>query len=192
MRSPLLLFAVTSLTVSALTAQQSPKPAPLVLAIGPAWSAQLTGLQLRAEYSLIRDRWLNLRVDAGGRWTPTQGLSRPSVLYGDGSRFEGMAQAADVHLGLATILSPLSRAPVSPYLVAGVAAVQSWSSGRGAYRYTDGSLAQAVPSSSWTRGDFVVVTGVGLRLRLGGRPIQLEVQRYGQTRAVTLGAALQF
>lgn len=192
MRSPLLLFAVPSLTISALTAQQPPTPVRLGLAVGPAWRDQLTGLQLRAEYSLMRDRWLGLRVDLGGRWTPTQSYSASTVLYGDGGHYDGTAQAADVYLGLATILSPWSRAPVSPYLVAGVAAVQSWNSGRGAYRYADGSLALAVPSSSWTRGDLVVVTGVGLRLRLGGRPILLEVQRYGQTRAFTLGTALRF
>ena len=80
MRSASLLLVATSLASSSLLAQQPPKLAPFALAVGPAWSAQLTGLHFRAEYYLIRDRWFGLQVDAGGLWTPTQTRSVPSIL----------------------------------------------------------------------------------------------------------------
>jgi hypothetical protein len=192
MRSPFLLFAAIGLMASDLVAQQPPRSAPFAFAAGPAWSGQLTGLQIRAEYRLLRDRWLGFRVDAGARWTPTQSLAAPSVLYGDGGRYEGIAQATDLHLSIAAVFAPWPSGRISPYFLTGAAAVQSWSTDRGAYRYADGSLAQAVPGRSWTRGDVVLVTGFGLRLRLGDHPIQLEVQRYGPTRALTLGTTLRF
>jgi hypothetical protein len=192
MRSPFLLVAVMGLIPSLLAAQQPPKPARLFLAVGPAWSSDLTGLQVRAEYSIMPVSLLGIRLDLGGRWTPTQTLSRPSALYGDGGRFDGIAQAADVNLSVTAVVRPWPRASISPYVVSGAAALQSWDSGRGDYRYADGSLAQAVPARSWTRGDLVLVTGFGLRLRLGEHPVQFELRRYGQTSAFTLGTALRF
>ena len=192
MRSASLLLVVSSLASSSLPAQQPPKPAPFALAVGPAWNAQLTGLHFRAEYNLIGDRWFGLQVDAGGLWTPTQNRSVPSILYGDDGRYEGVAQATDLHFGLAAILTPWPRARISPYLVTGVAAVQSWSTGEGVYRNADGSLAQPVPRHSFTHGDFVAVTGFGLRGRVGGHPIRLELRRYGRTNALTLGTGLRF
>src|SRR5205814_9370087 len=52
-------------------------------------SRPLTGLHLGAEYSLTRDRWFGLRVEAGTNWTPTQTHTRPTSLYGDGGSFVG-------------------------------------------------------------------------------------------------------
>jgi hypothetical protein len=190
MRPSLLLFAVAGLAASTLTAQESPKPAPLVVAGGLYRNLDLTGLQLRGEYSLTRERWIALRLDAGGHWTPSTSVSR---LYIDGSRYEGNAQSADLHLGLVASLSPLPRGRFSPYLVAGVAAVQRWNNGGGYYRYADGSPARFVPLQSWSTGEVLSVRGIGVRLRLGSRPLHLEYRQYGaRSSAYTLGTTLRF
>jgi len=77
--------------------------------------------------------------------------------------------------------------------VAGAAAVQTWSSGQGFYQRADGSLAEYVPRGSGTRGDILGIRGVGVRLRLGDRPIHVEYRQYGAHLGVyTLGTALHF
>lgn len=192
MRSPLLLFTLTVALSPSLSAQDYTKGAPLVLALGPAWNPQLTGLQFRGQYHLIPDRWLGLRLEVGGRWTPTQSFSAPSILYGDGSRYEGTAQSAAVDLALAATLTPWPRGSVSPYLVTGIAAVQSWGSGRGYYKAPDGSLAQVAPPASSTRGEVTGIWGYGLRVRLGGHPVELEFRRAAGWRSITLGTGLRF
>jgi len=161
MRLTLWWFMVTTVLSPPLVAQEPTKAPPFALAVGPTWSryGHLTGLHVRGEYYLMRDRWLGLRVDAGGRWTPTQTVSSPSGLYGDSSRYEGTGQAADVHLGLTATLTPWPHSRLAPYLLTGVAAVQRWSSGGGAYTNPDGSLAQRVPERAITRGSFAFSTG---------------------------------
>src|ERR1051325_6144772 len=103
MRAASLLLVATSLASSSLLAQQPPKLAPFALAVGPAWSAQLTGLHFRADYYLIRDRWLGRQLDAGVLWPPPRPRSVPSLLYGDRGRYEGVPQTADLHFGFAAI-----------------------------------------------------------------------------------------
>ena len=195
MRSPLLVLALTTAMSAALGAQESPKPARFGIAVGPAWAPYATGFHLRAEYAVVQQRRLELQVYAGGLWTPTQSYSTPSVLYGDGSRFVGTNQIMRLHVGMVGIIMPW-RGRISPYLVAGIAAVQSWSQGVGGYYNPDGSLAEPVPPGSETRGDVVSISGIGLRLRVGDRPIQLELRRYyggrGQMHDLTLGTALPF
>jgi hypothetical protein len=195
MRSTQLLFALTTLTVSSLAAQQPAAPGRFAFAVGPAWNYQLSGVHVRAEYHLIRDRWFGLQLDAGGWWTPSQSLSFGSALYGYGSRFEGTGQAADFHLGLSATLAPWRRAPIAPYLLAGAAAVQSWGTRQGAYRDSGGAYVQFVPKASFTRGEIVPVAGVGLRLRVASHPIHFELRRYGgrtNVDVVTVGTTLSF
>jgi len=194
MRSTVWWFMVTIVLSPPLVAQEPTKASRFGLAVGPTWSryGHLTGLHLRGEYYVIRDRWLGLRVDAGGRWTPTQTVSSPSGIYGDSSRYEGTGQTADVHLGLTATLTPWPRGSLSPYLLTGVAAVQRWSSGGGSYANPDGSVAQRVPERAVTRGSFAFSTGLGLRVRFGGRLVQLDFRRDAWMRDLTLGSALRF
>jgi hypothetical protein len=196
------LLAVTCLGV--LTpppsgAAQGQTPASrFFLALGPAWSgwrSNMAGFHLRTEYYLTRrDRAVSLRAEAGSRWTPTQSFSIPTILYGDGSRYEGMAQSTDLTLGVTASVTPWPTGRFSPYLVTGVAAVQSWTRSQGYYRAADGGLAAPVsPPLSSTWGRFAGVMGVGLRTRFGNHSLQLEARRIGtDTRAITLGTALRF
>jgi opacity protein-like surface antigen len=192
MRSPLLLFAVTSLAGSALAAQQPSKPDPLIAAGGLTRSGQFSGLQLGAEYSLRRDRWLGFRVEAAGYWQPTQKFSY-SYTIGDLASYQGSAGAAGFQLGLSAIASPLPRGRISPYVVAGATRFQSWHSEQGEYLHPDGSRAVLVPSNSSYRANLQLVRGIGLRLRLGDRPFDLEYRSYGgHSSAYTLGTSLRF
>jgi len=199
MRWLLAVICLGVLTPPPPGAAQGQAPAPrFFLALGPAWSgwrSTLAGLHLRAEYYLTRrDRAVSLRAEAGSRWTPTQAISIPTILYGDGSSFEGMAQSADLTLGLTASVTPWPTGRFSPYLLTGLAAVQSWTRSQGYYRAGDGALAAPVsPPHSSTRGWFAGVVGVGLRARFGNYSLQLEARRIGtDTRAVTLGTALRF
>ena len=165
----------------------------LGLAFGSSWSRQprLIGLQLRATYDLTpRDRMLSFRAEAGGRWTPTQAFTTGSILYGEGSSYTGCAQSADLSLGVAAVLTPLPKARISPSLVMGVAAVQSWRGGNGYYRMPDGTpVASATPLFSRTRGALAVTPGLGIRFRLGHRVFQLEARRVPllHTTSLTIG-----
>src|SRR6266513_391693 len=129
----------------------------LILSAGLGWSGsccQFTGGQVRAEYSLTPlERVVGLRVHLGTFWTPTQSFSRPSILYGDGSSFEGVGQTALVDLGFTGSITPWPRGRVSPYAVAGVAVFQTWRQGSGYYRRGDGSVTEFVPPGSGTHGD---------------------------------------
>jgi len=154
----------------------------------------ITGGQLRAEYSLTPlERIVGLRVHLGAFWTPTQSYSVPSFLYGEGSTFEGVGQAARLDLGVTGSITPWPRGRVSPYVVAGVAALQNWNYGSGYYRRVDGTSAYSMPPRSVTRGDLSLVVGAGLRVRVGGRVLQLEARELrGSFSAFTLGTALHF
>jgi hypothetical protein len=192
MRLALFLFSVVTLLPSTLTAQHPTKQSAFVLAVGPTWNANVTGLHLRAQYQLVPGRWFGLRAEAGGRWTPTQYYSEPSV--SDWPGLEALAQDADVHLGLSATLAAPLPGPVAPYLVIGAAALQRWSSGT--YWSTNPGGGQSIPGRySWTRGEFASIYGLGMRVRLGGRPVQVEARLYGSSAHmydVTLGTALRF
>src|SRR6059058_4246573 len=127
----------------------------LILSAGLGWSGsccQFTGGQVRAEYSLTPvERVVGLRVHLGTFWTPTQSYSVPSFLYGEGSTFEGVGQAGIVDLGVTGSITPWPRGRVSPYVVAGVAALQNWNYGSGYYRRVDGTSAYSMPPRSVTR-----------------------------------------
>jgi opacity protein-like surface antigen len=192
MRTPFLLFAVTSLAGSTLAAQQPPKPAPLIVVGGLTGSGGVSGLQLGAEYSLRRESWLGFRLEAAGLLTPTHKSSSCFTLAELGC-YQGSSRAAGLQLGLAAIVSPLPRGRVSPYVVAGAAAVQTWGSNQGEYLNPDGSRAQLVRPYSWNQGKVELVRGIGLRLRLGDRPFDLEYRKYGRhISAYTLGTSLRF
>ena len=169
----------------------------LILSAGVGWSGsccQFTGGQVRAEYSLTPvERVVGLRVHLGTFWTPTQSYSVPSFLYGEGSTFEGVGQAAIVDLGVTGSITPWPRGRVSPYVVAGVAVFQTWRQGSGYYRRGDGSVAEFVPPGSGTHGDIRAIVGAGLRVRVGGRLLQLEARELrGSLSAFSLGTALHF
>ena len=169
----------------------------LFLSAGLGWTAchcRFTGGQLRAEYSLTPiERVVGLRVHLGTFWTPTQSYSRPSILYGEGSSFEGVGQTALVDLGVTGSITPWPRGRVSPYAVAGVAVLQTWRQGSGYYRHGDGSVAEFVPPGSGTHGDIRAIVGAGLRVRVGGRLLQLEARELrGSLSVVSLGTALHF
>jgi hypothetical protein len=193
-------FVATLILPAVGRAQDPPSSNPgdrLILSVGPGWTAcrcQFIGGQLRAEYSLTPlERVVGLRVHLGAFWTPTQSYSVPSILYGEGSTFEGVGQATLLDLGVTGSITPWPRGRVSPYVVAGVAALQNWKYGSGYYRRADGTPAFAMPPRSGTRGDVGVVVGAGLRVRVGGRLLQLEARELGGSlSAFSLGTALHF
>jgi hypothetical protein len=192
MRSPLLLFVITSFAGSTLAAQQSPQPDPLVFAGGFTRSGTVSGLQLGAQYYLRRDRWLGLRMEAAGYWSPTQRFSS-SYNIGDLGSFEGSGGTAGFHLGLAVIASPLPRGRISPYVLFGPTRFQSWHTEQGEYLNQDGTSARLVPPHSWYQAQLRWARGIGLRLRLGDRPFELEYRSYGRgSRTYSLGTSLRF
>jgi len=201
MRCLLPVTFVATLIVPAVGHAQEPQPSKpgdrLILSAGLGWTAcrcQFTGGQLRAEYSLTPvERVIGLRVHLGTFWTPTQCYSRPSILYGDGSSFEGVGQTALLDLGVTGSITPWPRGRVSPYVLAGVAAYQNWNYGSGYYRRADGTPAATIPPVSRTRGDFGLVVGAGLRARVGGRLVQLELRQLGhRLSTLGLGTTLHF
>src|SRR5207247_6342489 len=102
----------------------------------------ITGGQLRAEYSLTPfERVVGLRVHLGTFWTPTQSYSRPSILYGEGSSFEGVGQTALLDLGVTGSITPWPRGRVWCYVLTGVGVFQNWNYGSGYYRRADGTPA---------------------------------------------------
>jgi len=168
----------------------------LFLSAGPGRTlgGQLTGLHVRAEYSLSPlERVVGARLHLGAFWTPTQSYSRPSALYGEGSTFEGFGQSAHLDFGVTGSVTPWPRARVSPYVVAGVAALQQWRYGSGYYRRADGTMAESFPPGSSTRGGFTAVVSAGLRLRVGRHLWQLEARQLpGKQSTLSLGTALRF
>jgi hypothetical protein len=182
MRSTLPLVLLAVLPSVTLTAQDAPKTPPWSFAVGPAWDYSLTGINGRAEYSVMRDRWFGLRLETGLFWTPDQSILRPF--------FWGFGQAAHVNAGLLAVVSPLPRRRFSPYVTMGVAAVQSWSSIWGTtINPIDGTSYFSGPRSH-SRGEYTAVAGLGLRLRVGDRPFKVELRRYGSgVTAATLGTS---
>ena len=129
----------------------------------------------------------------GTFWTPTQSYSRPSIQYGEGSTFEEVGQTRLVDLGVTGSITPWPRGRVSPYAVAGVAALQTWSSGSGYYRRANGTVGSIMPPNFGTHGDIRAIVGAGLRVRVGGRLVQLEARELrGSLSAITPGTTLHF
>ena len=201
MRCLLAAAFVATLIVPVPGPAQEPRPSTggdrLFLSAGLAWSAchcQFTGGQLRAEYSLTPvERVAGLRVQTGVFWTPTQRYSLPSALYGEGSTAEGVGQSTVLDLGVTGSITPWPRGRVSPYVVAGLAALQTWSHGSGYYRRADGTVGAIMPPNFGTYGDIRAIVGAGLRVRVGGRLLQLEARELrGSLSAFTLGTGLHF
>jgi len=166
----------------------------LVLSAGAGSTVrQFVGMRLGAEYNLTRlDRVLGVRLHLSGFWTPSQTVSQPSILYGDGSRFIGFGQQSDLDVGVTASLAPWPRAHLTPYVLGGVAALEQWISGSGYYRRADGTIAAAAPLRN-ARGMFTAVVGAGLRARIGARLWQLELRELpGSQSAVSLGTAIRF
>src|SRR5437773_265402 len=60
-------------------------------------------------------------------------------------------------------------------------------------RRGDGSVAEFVPPGSGTHGDIRAIVGAGLRVRVGGRLLQLEARELrGSLSVVSLGTAPHF
>jgi hypothetical protein len=191
---------VSTLILPAIARAQEPqfsKPGDrLFLSAGPGrtFGGQLTGLHVRAEYSLSPlERVVGARLHLGVFWTPTQGYSSPSALYGEGSTFEGFGQSAHLDLGITGSVTPWPRARVSPYVVVGVAALQQWRYGSGYYRRADGTMAASFPPRMIARGGFTAVVAAGLRLRVGGHLWLVEARQLpGVQSTFSLGTALRF
>jgi hypothetical protein len=198
MRSLVSAALVSTLMLPTVGRAQEPRPSKLgdrlFVSAGPGWSSQLTGLHLRGEYSLTAlERVVGVRVHLGAFWTPTQSFSTPSILYGDGSTFEGFSQRAQLDLGVTGSVTPWPRARVSPYAVAGVAALQQWSHGSGYYRRADGTPAESRPPGGSTQGGFTAIVAAGLRVRIGQHLWQLEARQLpGMQSTLSLGTALHF
>ena len=201
MRWPVSAAFVLTLILPAVGRAQEPqssKPGDrLFLSAGPGRTfggGRLTGLQLRAEYSLTPpERVVGVRAHLGAFWTPTQSYSTPSILYGEGSTFEGFGQGAHLDLGVTGSVTPWPRARLSPYVVAGGAVLQQWSYGSGYYRRPDGTMAASWPPGGGTRGGFTPILGAGLRVRIGHHLWQLEARQLpGIQSALSLGTALHF
>jgi hypothetical protein len=200
MRCLLIAASVATLVLPAVGRAQEPQPSKLgdrlILSAGLGWTpcrCQFTGGQLRAEYSLTPlDRVVGLRVHLGGFWTPTQRYSVPSAVYGEGSTFEGVANAAQVDWGVTGSITPWPRGRVSPYIVAGVATLHGWNNGSGYFRRADGTAAERRQWRGGPRG-LALVVGAGLRLRVGGRLLQFELRQLpGKLTTVGIGTVLPF
>jgi hypothetical protein len=178
--------------VPAIVAQQPERTPRFLFAVGPTWNRGLTGLHVRAEYPFLRHTWISLRVEGGGRWTPTQAFSQPSILYGDGSHVQGTWQYADLNFGVAATVTPVSRGRVAPYLLFGVAALQAWTNGQTYYTNPQGGLAYMNPPGSATRGEIASLWGLGTRVRLNDRTIQIELRTSGARRDLAIGSSLRF
>lgn len=151
----------------------------------------LWGLRLRAEYDLTNPtRVLGLRLEGGARWGPTQGWRHQSGSPG------GTEQRTDLMLGLSAGLSPFSRSRFSPYVTMGVFGRQTWLLGS-ALVYDSTTMSFSAPYSSRTNGEVFGTLGVGVRARLGGRSLQLEVRRLPRVggyydNGLTFGSRLPF
>jgi len=192
MRSVVVSLSLALTLSSSLAAQDSTKTPRFALAAGPSWDFLLTGVRVRAEHHLIRDRWFGVRLEAGGLWTPTQYFERN--LFGDVRgvpSYWGWGQAVDFRVGAAAMLSPLPRGRFSPYVIGSLAAVQRWWSGVTYARRSSNDPVQPVAGSS-TRGEVVGGVGLGIQARFGGRAFRLELRREGVQQDLTLGTALRF
>jgi len=154
----------------------------------------ITGGQLRAEYSLTPPEYVvGLRVQLGTFWAPTQRYSVPSVLFPDGGSFvEGVGQTTVLDFGVTGSITPWPGGRVSPYVVAGLAALQTWTQGSAYYRSADGTTAWFLPPGSGGHNIRAIV-GAGLRVRVSGRLLQLEARELrGSLSAFSLGTTLHF
>jgi len=196
------VFLATALLSPVCDAQEAPSPKHgdrlfVNGGVGRTYSgAWLPGFYLRAEYHFTApERVVGLRVHVGGFWTPNQSYSAPTVLYGDGTTFQGRAQAMALDVGITGSVTPWPRARLSPYVLGGIAGWEQWThQGFGYYRRADGSVTGFTPSSGTASyGTFRLVTGVGLQVRLGGRLLQIESRKlaHGQS-MLGLGTVLRF
>lgn len=159
---------------------------------GPEWvqlapNTHLWGMRLRAEYDLTPPSSVfGLRLEGGARWGPTQ-----SYFYEFGSYSRGgTEQQTDLMLGLSAGLSPFPRARFSPYVTMGVFGRQVWT--RGSFFAGDSTMFWNVPYTSRTNGDIIASLGVGLRARIAGRSLQLELRRLHSHNGLTFGTRLPF
>src|SRR6266576_6579279 len=192
---------VSTLILPAVGRAQEPLPSTsgdrLILSAGLGWGAchcRLQGGQLRAEYSLTPPEYVvGLRVQLGTFWTPTQPYSFPSVVFPDGGSFvEGVGRSTVLDFGVTGWITPWPRGRVSPYIVAGVAALREWTHGSAYYRSADGTAAWFMPPGSGGHNIRAIV-GAGLRVRVGGRLLQLEARELRRSlSAFTLGTGLHF
>jgi hypothetical protein len=155
------------------------------LSAGPEWSTgwnhpyRAWGMRIRAEYDLTKpNRMFALRFESGALWSPTQTYFRQ-----DGS---GTEQMFDVVVGLNASLSPMPRAPVSPYVTLGIFGRQQWVQGS---RFPANASFSSIPGN---RGAIAGALGVGLRIRLGGQAFQLEYRRLYNHTGLTFGTRIPF
>src|SRR5439155_26269147 len=82
-----------------------------------------------------------------------------------GCQRRGSGTIQVLNLGVTSVITPWPRGRVSPYVVAGVAALQTWSSGSGYYRRANGTVGSIMPPNFGTHGDIRAIVGAGLRVR---------------------------
>jgi len=166
------LFAaalVATLILPVVGHAQEPQPSTpgdrLFLSAGLGWSAchcQFQGGQLRVEYAVTPvERVVGLRVQIGAFWTPSQRYSFPSALYDQGATAEGVGQSTVLDFGVTGAITPWPRGRVSPYVVGGLAALQTWSSGSGYYHRADGTVGKIPAPNFGTHGDIRAIVRRG-------------------------------
>jgi hypothetical protein len=200
MRCLLAAAIVSTLILPAVGRAQESQPSirgdRLFLSAGLGWGAchcRLQGGQLRAEYSVTPPEYVvGLRVQLGAFWAPTQRYSFPSALYPNGSFVEGVGRSTTLDFGVTGSITPWPRGGVSPYFVAGLAALHTWTHGSGYYPSADGTAAWFM-APGFGGHNLRAIVGAGLRVRVSNRLLQLEARELrGSLSAVSLGTALHF
>ena len=106
---------------------------------------------------------------------------------------EGTGRSTTLDFGVTGSITPWPRGRVSPYIVAGLAALQAWTQGSGYYRNADGSPMAWFMAPGFGGHNIRAIVGAGLRVRVSGRLVQLEARELrGSLSAVSLGTALRF
>ncbi len=135
---------------------------------------------------------VGLRVQLGTFWAPTQRYSFPA-LFPYASFVEGVGRSTVLDFGVTGSITPWPRGLVSPYVVAGLAALQTWTHGSGYYRSADGTAAAWCMAPGFGGHNIRAIVGAGLRVRVSGRLLQFEARELrGSLSAVSLGTALHF
>jgi hypothetical protein len=200
MRCLLAATFFSTLILPAVGRAQEPLPSTsgdrLIVSAGLGWGAchcRFQGGQLRAEYSVTPpEHVVGLRVQLGTFWAPTQRYSFPSVLVPYGSFVEGVGRSTTLDFGVTGSITPWPRGRVSPYVVAGLAALQTWTDGSGYYPSADSTAAWFM-APGFGGHNIRAIVGAGLRVRVSGRLLQFEARELrGSLSAVSLGTALHF
>ena len=163
---------------------------------GPEWEpgpgGHFYGARLRAQYDLIKPTSpFRLRFETGGFWSPTQDFFGQYSISELGS-FGGSKQRFDVSFGMSAALTPLPTARFSPYVLLAAVGRQSWTRQSSWVQTANG--VRLYPQGTFSRGEFFLEPGIGLRARIGGRTFQVELRRFPGVHHTSLliGTSLPF